>query len=158
MHGMTATDLEFVTVDPQAVDAIACLRAYYAELNRRFPQGFDVALSSDPDADSMRPPRGAFILARQGARMVACGGLKGHGTWGEVKRVWVADEMRGQGLARRLMTRIEDEARSLGMGVLRLDTNTALPEAVAMYRRFGWTEIPRFNDDPYPDVFFERHL
>ena len=44
------------------------------------------------------------------------------------------------------------------MTLLRLDTNSALPEAVAMYRKAGWTEIPRFNDDPYPDVFFEKGL
>ena len=44
------------------------------------------------------------------------------------------------------------------MTLLRLDTNSALPEAVAMYRKAGWTEIPRFNDDPYPDAFFEKHL
>ncbi|QFS81516.1 putative acetyltransferase [Roseivivax sp. THAF40] len=155
---MTADELDIVRVDPQDEDAVACLRAYFAELNRRFAQGFDVTLSSDPEADSMRPPRGAFILIRHGDQSVACGGLKGHGTWGEVKRVWVANALRGQGLARRLMARIEDEARDLGMDVLRLDTNSALPEAVAMYRRLGWTEIPRFNDDPYPDVFFERQL
>ena len=44
------------------------------------------------------------------------------------------------------------------MGLLRLDTNTALPEALALYRRLGWSEIDRFNDDPYPDAFFEKHL
>ncbi|WP_274608816.1 hypothetical protein [Vannielia litorea] len=41
---------------------------------------------------------------------------------------------------------------------MRLDTNSALPEAVAMYRNAGWTEIDRFNDDPYPDHFFEKAL
>ena len=49
-------------------------------------------------------------------------------------------------------------ARELGIGVLRLDTNSALPEAVALYRRSGWSEIPRFNEDPYPDLFFEKVL
>ncbi|MCB2133910.1 MAG: GNAT family N-acetyltransferase, partial [Rhodobacteraceae bacterium] len=80
------------------------------------------------------------------------------GRWGEVKRVWVSPSTRGMGLATRLMARIETAARDLGMTLLRLDTNSALPEAVAMYRKAGWTEIPRFNDDPYPDVFFEKGL
>ena len=31
-------------------------------------------------------------------------------------------------------------------------------EAQQLYRRTGWTEIDRFNDDPYPDTFFEKHL
>jgi hypothetical protein len=33
-----------------------------------------------------------------------------------------------------------------------------LPEAAALYRREGWTEIARFNDDPYAEVFFEKRL
>jgi len=33
-----------------------------------------------------------------------------------------------------------------------------LPEAAQLYRKAGWTEIPRFNDDPYPDMFFEKKL
>jgi hypothetical protein len=27
-----------------------------------------------------------------------------------------------------------------------------------LYRESGWVEIDRFNDDPYPDHFFEKHL
>ena len=56
------------------------------------------------------------------------------------------------------MDELTRHARGLGMGLLRLDTNTALPEALALYRRLGWSEIDRFNDDPYPDAFFEKHL
>ena len=52
----------------------------------------------------------------------------------------------------------EATARELSIPVLRLDTNRALPEAMQLYRASGWTEIPRFNDDPYPDTFFEKRL
>ena len=48
--------------------------------------------------------------------------------------------------------------RGLGIELLRLDTNSALPEAGQLYRSTGWSEIPRFNDDPYPDLFFEKRL
>lgn len=153
----TAT-LAIAETDPRAPDARACLAAYYAELATRFAQGFDVGLSRDPEATDMIRPRGSFLLARLGEEPVGCVGLKGHGTWGEVKRLWVAPEARGRGLATRLMERVEAAARDLGLPVLRLDTNSALTEAVAMYRRAGWREIPRFNDDPYPDAFFEKRL
>lgn len=143
---------------PEAPGARHCLAEYYAELARRFPGGFDVTLSRDPDAADMIRPRGIFLVAAADGLPVACAGLKGHGSWGEVKRLWVAPAARGLGLATRLMARIETTARELGMDRLRLDTNAALPEAVAMYRGAGWTEIPRFNDDPYPDVFFEKRL
>ena len=147
------------TADPASEAARACLQAYYDELARRFASGFDVALSRDPDAADMRPPRGSFVLARRDGLPVGCVGLKGHGgELAEVKRLWVAPAARGQGLARRLMQCVEQTALQLGIRVLRLDTNSSLPEAIGLYRSTGWVEIPRFNDDPYPDVFFEKTL
>ncbi|NDV02505.1 GNAT family N-acetyltransferase [Pseudoroseicyclus tamaricis] len=153
---MTAPDLRLTS--PRAPEAVACLQAYYAELAARLSSGFDVLLSADPEATSMEPPRGAFWVAWAEGAAIGCCGLKGHGDWGEVKRLWVSPSARGLGLARRFMAAVEAEAARLGMAQLRLDTNSALPEAVALYRRAGWREIPRFNDDPYPDVFFEKDV
>jgi GNAT superfamily N-acetyltransferase len=146
-------------VDPRSDDARHALREYYAELARRFPRGFDVTLSRDPDAADMIRPRGAFFLARSGAVTLGCVGLNGHGgRWAEVKRLWVAPSARGLGLARRLMLAVEQAAAELGVETLRLDTNSALPEAAALYRNTGWREIARFNDDPYAEMFFEKRL
>jgi GNAT superfamily N-acetyltransferase len=90
---------------------------------------------------------------------IGCVGLKGDGgVSAEVKRLWVAPSARGLGLGRRLMESVENAARDISIKVLRLDTNSALPEAGQLYRSSGWTEIDRFNDDPYPDVFFEKRL
>ena len=151
--------VEFVEADPRDPTSVWCLSEYFAELSRRFERGFEVHLSRDPEATDMIAPKGAFFVAMSDGLPIGCGGLKGHdGTWGEVKRLWVSPAARGLKLATRLMEVIEARARDLGMGVLRLDTNSQLPEAVAMYRRLGWTEIERFNDDPYPDVFFEKRL
>lgn len=147
----------FAEVDPRSDMARHCLGEYYAELARRFEAGFDVSLSADPDARDMIRPRGAFILALSDGLPVGCVGLKGTDKgYAEVKRLWVAPAARGLGLARRLMAVTEETARALGIRTLRLDTNRALPEAIAMYRGSGWTEIDRFNDDPYPDHFFEK--
>ncbi|MDD9729529.1 helix-turn-helix domain-containing GNAT family N-acetyltransferase [Mameliella sp. AT18] len=146
-------------VPPSDPRAQQCLATYYGELAQRFSGGFDVNLSADPEARDMEPPRGAFLLAVLDSMAIGCAGLKGTDKgYAEVKRVWVAPSARRMGLAGLLMRAIEDEARGLGIGTLRLDTNSALPEAVRFYRKSGWTEIPRFNDDPYPDVFFEKHL
>lgn len=145
--------------DPRSDQARHCLRQYYAELARRFEEGFDVSLSRDPDAADMGPPRGAFLIARSDGLPVGCVGLKGRGDpVGEIKRLWVAPHARGHGLGKRLMHAAEDAARALSMTRLRLDTNRALPEAHALYTGDGWTEIERFNDDPYPDFFFEKRL
>ena len=146
-------------MDPRGDEARYCLGEYYAELARRFKQGFDVKLSRDPDAKDMVRPRGSFIVAMSDGLPIGCVGLKGSSSeFAEIKRLWVAPSARGLGLGRRLMDAAEKAARELGIVVLRLDTNSALAEAGQLYRRTGWTEIPRFNDDPYPDLFFEKHL
>ena len=145
--------------DPRAPKARACLKAYYAELDARFGGGFDVSLSRDPEAVDMISPRGAFFVALDGAAPLGCAGFKGHdGAWAEVKRLWVAPAARGRGLATALMAEIETAARAMAIPLLRLDTNSALPEAAALYDRLGWTRIDRFSDDTYPDLFFEKAL
>jgi GNAT superfamily N-acetyltransferase len=145
--------------DPRSDRAKDCLSSYYAELAVRFSQGFDVAKSRDPEAGQMVPPRGTFLLAISDGLPVGCVGLKGGaGRTGEIKRLWVAPHARGLGIARQLMSAAEARALDLGMKVLRLDTNSALPEARRLYEQSGWIEIPRFNDDPYPDLFFEKDI
>lgn len=158
----TAMGRQAITIertDPGSDDAHYCLGNYYAELAERFEQGFDVSLSRDPEASDMLHPRGAFLIALSDGLPVGCVGLKGNGrTLGEIKRLWVALHARGLGLGKRLMHEAEDAARALSMTTLRLDTNRALPEACQLYKRDGWIEIDRFNDDPYPDFFFEKRL
>ncbi|KTS30971.1 PadR family transcriptional regulator [Methylobacterium indicum] len=145
--------------DPRGEPARHCLTAYYAELGRRLSTGFDVALSRDPEAADMMRPRGAFLVAVSDGLPIGCVGLKGKGgEMAEIKRLWVCPSARGLGLSRRLMEAAEAAAREIGIAVLRLDSNSALTEALALYRRTGWVEIDRFNDDPYPDFFFEKRL
>lgn len=145
--------------DPRGDDAKYCLGEYYAELGRRFEKGFDVSRSRDPDAADMVRPRGAFLLAMSDGLPIGCVGLKGSGgEVAEIKRLWICPTARGFGMAKRLMHAVETVARELSVKTLRLDTNSALPEALKLYRTSGWVEIDRFNDDPYPDHFFEKHL
>jgi len=146
-------------LDPRGDAARYCLGEYYGELSRRFKGGFEVALSRDPDATDMMSPRGAFFVAMSDGLPLGCVGLKGTGSeLAEIKRLWVAPSARGLGVGRRLMDAAENAARHLSVRIVRLDTNSALGEALQLYRSTGWNEIDRFNDDPYPDLFFEKQL
>ena len=139
--------------------ADVCLKAFASELGARLGITFDLKKAGDPDLSQMKHPHGTFVVARLGDMPIGCVGVKGNGTdTAEIKRLWIAPAARGFGLARRLMSTAEDAARNLGIDVLRLDTNSALSEAVALYHATGWIEIDRFNDDPYPDVFFEKNV
>lgn len=146
-------------VDPGLPAARDCLRAYYDELDRRFPSGFDAERSRQTVVDDMRPPAGAFLLAAVHGEPVGCGVLRFHpGAPTEVKRLWVASTARGTGLGRRLLARLEQHAREQGSTVVWLDTNAALTEAIALYRSAGYREVPAFNDEVYADLWFEKRL
>ena len=70
----------------------------------------------------------------------------------------MAWESRGLGLAARLVAAGEAAARGLGASTIRLGTNRALTEAIALYRRLGYREVPAFNAEPYAHHWFSKAL
>ena len=146
-------------VSPASPSARQCVARYYAELNRRFEAGFDPAASLPAEDQELAPPTGAFLIGAIDGEPVACGAIKTIAPGiGSLKRMWVSDEVRGLGLGRRMLEALEDEARTLRLATLRLETNRALAEAVSLYRKAGYREVDCFNDDPYAHHWFEKRL
>jgi DNA-binding MarR family transcriptional regulator/GNAT superfamily N-acetyltransferase len=153
---LTAAMVRIAPVDPAHPHARHCLRAYAAELDRRFDDGFDPDRSISATDAELRPPAGLVLVATLRSEPVGCGALKFHpGAPTELKRMWVADAARGLGVGRRLLAELEARA---GAGVVRLETNRALTEAIAMYRSSGYAEVAPFNDEPYAHHWFEKRL
>ncbi len=146
-------------VDPAGPEARWCVQRYFDELAERFPRGFDPGASLPADDADLVPPRGAFLVATVDGRPVACGAVKGLSSeTSSIKRMWVDDSMRGLGLGRLMLERLEAEARELGFSALRLETNGTLTEAIRLYRTSGYREVAAFNDDPYAEHWFEKGL
>ena len=136
-----------------------CFDRYYAELDRRFETGFEVALARRTDPADLTPPNGLVLIGYAGDEPVGCGALRFHHDGiAEIKRVWVASHVRGVGLGGRLLAALESQARARGARIVRLDTNRALTEAIAMYRRSGYVEVAPFNDERYAHHWFEKPL
>jgi ribosomal protein S18 acetylase RimI-like enzyme len=154
----TAT-VEVRVAQPDSDDARWCLAQYFGEISERFESGFDPHQGGAADDAEMQPPTGFFVVAWLDGEPVGCGGMKRlDATTGEIKRVWTARCARGQGVARRIMQTLETLAQASGVTTIRLDTNESLTEAQAMYRRSGYTEIARYNDNPYAHHWFEKQL
>jgi DNA-binding MarR family transcriptional regulator len=145
-----AATIHLGEVDPGDPVAREAVGRYFAELARRFPRGFD---PGTPDHT------GTFLVATSGGRPVAYGGVQRlSAETGEIKRMWVDDAWRGAGLGSRMLRELEALARRLGHRRVVLDTNRTLVEAIAMYERAGYTEIARYNDNPYAEAWFEKAL
>lgn len=137
--------------DPVAREAT---RRYVAELDRRFPGGFE---PGGPDAPE---PGARYVVATSDGAPVAYGGIRPvlDERTAEVKRMWVDGGWRGAGLGSRMLRHLEDLAREQAFGRLVLDTNGTLAEAIAMYERAGYARIERYNDNPYAEAFFAKEL
>jgi len=156
---LTASMVTIVVTNPAAADARWCVAHYFAELASRFEKGFDPAQSISADDHELTPPAGVFLVARLRERPVGCGALKLHANApAELKRMWVAPSVRGLGVGARLLRELEQRARSAGVRILRLETNRALKEAIALYRSSGYREVAPFNAEPYAHHWFEKRL
>jgi GNAT superfamily N-acetyltransferase len=159
MSETTVEQLWFTVEDPNTTDARWCVEQYFAELDARFDAGFNPALTISADAHDLTQPAGVLVIARLRDRPVGCGALKFHGEApAELKRMWIARDARGFGLGARLLHELERHAREAGVCVVRLETNRALREAIALYRRSGYVEVDRFNDEAYAHHWFEKTL
>jgi len=156
---LTAAMVDMRPVDPLHPDARHCVRAYVAELNRRSDSGYDPSKGVSAEPHELRPPAGVFLVASLHREPVACGAVKHHAdAASEIKRMWVAESVRGLGLGRRLLARLETEAIRSGATAARLETNGALTEAIGLYRAAGYREVPAFNDEPFAHHWFEKTL
>ena len=113
------------------------------------------------DIDSLGAPHVHFFVAREDGRALGCGafvlGTDGHA---EMKRVFVAPAARGKGVARVLMEVLEREAAELGVTLMQLETGIKQPEAIALYRKFGYAErgpFGTYKSDPL-SLFMEKRL
>jgi putative acetyltransferase len=111
--------------------------------------------------EALAAPGVRFFVARRAGRALGCGALRiDPAGYGEVKRMFVSPEARGLKLGRRLLDRIEEEARREGLGRMRLETGIHQPEALGLYRSAGYVERDAFGEySPDPlSVFMEKSL
>lgn len=156
---LTAAMVEISPADPTHPDARSCMRAYFAELDRRSDSGFDPAQGISAEPHELRPPAGLLLVSYLRSEAVGCGAVKHHDDGpAEIKRMWVTETARGLGIGRRLLTKLEAWAARRGARTVRLETNRALMEAIALYRSAGYLEVPAFNDEPFAHHWFEKSL
>ena len=145
---------------PEDAAAVAReLAAYLSFIGDAFePEGLDHDIAHWQE--EYGGPRGSLLLVQDPAGEVvgtAAVRVLAPGV-GELKRMWLRPACQGLGLGRRLMDASLDEARGLGCRTLRLDSESKLEAAVHLYRAYGFTEIPRYNDNRRADIWLERPL
>ncbi len=77
---------------------------------------------------------------------------------GELTRMFVREQFRGQGAASVLIAAMEEEALRREITTIRLDTRNDLVEARALYAKHGYVEVERYNEAVYSTHWFEKKL
>ena len=132
----------------------------YAGLGREADETRTVPIKPNtrPPADLV-PPDATLLLVSLDGMPVAMGGVRDlDREIAEIKAMYVARAARRRGLARRLLTRLEEIAVVRGCSAVRLDTAALLRPAVALYESAGYGRVAAYNENPDADLWFERKL
>jgi putative acetyltransferase len=113
------------------------------------------------DISTLEQPTVSFFVARRDGEIVGCCALveAGDGT-AEIKRMFVDPEARGLQIGKRLLTALEATAEELGIIAIRLETGIYQPEAIGLYKAFGYVERTPFGSyrpDPL-SLFMEKKV
>src|SRR2546427_6553739 len=142
--------------DPRQDDVVRMLSALDRYLQSLYPPESNHIL----DIAALCAPNIRFFVARRGIDPVGCGALRVEAGYGEVKRMFVAPEARGQNVGRAILACIEDQAAREGLALMRLETGIHQAAARALYRSGGYAECAPFGEyrlDPL-SVFMENRL
>src|ERR1700680_2376212 len=112
--------------EADAADALESVRALFQEYWTSFGftpcfQNFDSELAALPG--KYAPPHGRLLLATMNGEPAGCVALRRFDQKrGEVKRLYVRPQYRGNGLGKALMNALDTEARAIGYSELIADT------------------------------------
>ena len=152
-------EIRFDYLDPGVAEVQALIAASDAYYDGLYP-----AESNHLEAvDDLQQPNVLLIGCFQDDALVASGAAKlmrDDGDYAEIKRVFVLQDFRGQGLSNQLMRFLEDELRQRGVELIRLETGVRQPEALGLYRKLGYRErgpFGAYRPDPL-SVFMEKSV
>lgn len=132
-------------------DAVKLNDEVQAEYHVRYGDGGDSTPLAPTDFE---PPNGVYLIAYdEDDRPVATGGWRSQDANGEgnedgdaeLKRMFVIEQARGRGLARRMLAALEENARAAGRVRMVLETGTKQPEAIALYTSSGYEPCVKFG-------------
>ena len=122
----------------------------------------DDTLNPDLDDLAALDARGIVLVARDradGGELVATGTLVRHdAVTGEVVRMSVRRDRRGEGLGRLVLDALIDHARTLGLERLVLETTATWTDAVRFYSANGFVRTHIADSAFGPEAYFERVL
>ena len=105
--------------------------------------------------------KGRVYLAEEGGKIVgsvAVYTFRDAPKSAEIKRLYVLREHQGKGYGEALLLRALRWARESGHEFALLDSRSERAAALGLFRKHGFREIPKYNDNHYANRFFRLPL
>jgi putative acetyltransferase len=149
-----------ITAEPyESPDAQRLITSLDAGLAELYPP--EQRFGPNLKAQHLSEGRGTFLVARDDGRAVGCGAIRLlDAATAEVKRMYVQPDQRGKGIGRAVLARLEAAAKQLGARRLVLETGSHSPDALALYRRAGFTQVDCWGEyaTSPTSVCLEKHV
>lgn len=146
-------------IQAETPEQIAAARALFREYEEWLGmslcfQKFDEEVANLPG--KYAKPSGRLLLALIDEKIAGCVCLREiEENVCEMKRLFVRRNFQGQGVGKRLLEKLLEEARTLGYRKMRLDTfPPKMGKAVEIYKSYGFREISPYYFNPYDGVLF----
>jgi putative acetyltransferase len=153
---VSGPEVDFREVPPDHRDVLPLAKAMGDEVSELYA---DYGLGLLPDLASFLTDGDTALVGYVGGQPVTAGAVhRIDEQTGEIKRMYVVPNHRGQGLSRKLLVALEDMAVRAGYRKVRLDTGKRQPRALALYRATGYAEIPDYNGNRFASYWFEKEL
>ena len=154
---MSKPEISIGPEDPRQADVRRIIAESGAYLQALYPSESNHVI----DVDALAAPDAVFLVARRNQEILGSIAFRiiapGHA---EVKRMFVQQEARGNGIGRRLLAALEDAARRRNVDRVSLETGIRQPEAIALYHASGYCDCQPFGtyrDDPL-SLFMTKRL
>jgi putative acetyltransferase len=144
------------------------VRALLAELDAYLIGLYEADHNHILDVTALLAQHVYFVVARRGGEAVGCGAVRvmppepatDGKPYGEIKRMYVHPQMRGQGIARALLGKLEERLLGRGIHLATLETGDRQPEALRLYEQSGFAKRTPFGgyEDNGTSVYYAKHL
>jgi len=153
-------DVRFI--DATTADELAEVRALFGELaqldlahmrrlglNERDSWELVFHSGEEPLPGDYAPPGGRLVIAQVDGSVAGCGAIRCFSDDAcEMKRVFVRDAFRGEGIGRAIATSLVATATAAGYRRMWLDTTTYLTAAIALYESLGFRRCSPYYEIP----------